>query len=312
MSLYLISNERERFEIKLDGTFKECFDDIEKLEDDIVYETQFSSKTIKNFQEYQKNDELMITVDEYIDLLLLTNQYFEEYFKLLCEQFYLFYGLLEYDHFVKIKDILISMSKHVKYTVDYRNPNDFSQGKIEKIYILFREKALINLSKKIDKNSAKEFKKNIIKLLCGNIVNHILIFMIDHQEILENINEYTDLVNNEDEPYFNFYHKLNKVTIPYGYINAMNKELFIIELHSLIYSLNATTKIRMFYESFFDIYYLKNTILIRIFGKQKKLHGLLNKNSDDFYKDLKEFRIKMNPENWIPKYNEIERRISMM
>jgi hypothetical protein len=51
--LFLISIENNKFEIIIEGIFRDYLDNIDKKQD-IEYQTKFSSDTIKKFQDFQK------------------------------------------------------------------------------------------------------------------------------------------------------------------------------------------------------------------------------------------------------------------
>lgn len=295
MSVRLISIEGDKFEIKLDGTFKECFNNVQN-KDEFVHETQFSSKTIEKFQEFQlikllnhKSNEIYfffdkLSISEYIDLLLFTNQYFEEYFKIFCSKFCLYLKDLNLEHFKKISKILDSISLFIEYKM---NENDSRECRL-----LFKEIDLIRISKELIKidNDDQDLKIKIIKMLCGNIINNILIFMIDHKEILDNIEKYTNL-SDKISPYYVFYEKVydryyDKFKKSNFLIHTINKKSFINELHLKIYFRASYVNNIKETDSFYDPVYLKNEILIKIFGKQRKFIGLLKKNRYDFFKKV--------------------------
>lgn len=197
--MYLISIEGEYFRISEKNIFFDIIHYLKKIK------TNFSSNVIKKYIKFNKNHNIFLNTDDYIELLLLTHQYFKNDFEILCNKFDNYLKDFIIEHFNKISNIFDQISSNIyRYSYSY-------------------QKFLIKISKKM-----QNLNIEIINFLCGNLANYILVFAHDNLDVIENIDKYTKLKDNNG-PYF-----LLKLDNKFRKIYANNKRQFILELYKNI------------------------------------------------------------------------------
>lgn len=261
--MYLISIEKEKIEIEINGIFKDCSDIFN--DENIEYEINFSSNIIKKYIEFNKNNDTKLKMDEYIELLMLADQYFESDFEKLCKKFDIFKWQLNDEYLDKISVIFKQISKYINYYLNYET---------------FLEK----ISKII-----KNLNINKIKFLCNNIVDYILIFAVNNDVILNNINLFTSL-SDDKGPYYKL-HKISHQKIIY----ANNIKQFICQIYR-VYVDNIKPK---FYKQDYNMLQMNKKYLIPIFKSifkeefKKEWHNSLKYhyiyNDNDFIRLLNKY-----------------------